>query len=97
MRRNFFRDKDYSDKWAYGCFAIGLFLIFWIIGLPGCSSAMPKTEILTWAGDPLNDGISRAQESKLLQCSNSQFSGYVCMTYDDLVKLYSTLLLCKTW
>lgn len=66
-----------------------------LIGCPG--SEMPKIDISLWAGDSDRDGITRSQESRSIGCHEHDFDQFVCLTYDDLKSIYSTILKCKKW
>lgn len=95
--KNLFRDKDKeSCVWAWGCFSIGLMIIFWLFGT-GCSHNVPAIDVTFWAGDSAHSGISRSQESKTISCTDGLFDDYACLTYRDVQKIYATMLTCKNW
>lgn len=82
---------------AYLCLFAGLFIIFYLLTLPGCKESIPPIDATFWAGDSKNIGITRAQDSKTIQCNQAEFDQYVCLSYDDVKKIYDTLLQCKEW
>lgn len=47
---------------------------------PACSWAL-------WAGNPGKSAITRNEELEPIQCNDSKFSSYVCMTGEDLKNL----------
>lgn len=76
----------------------GLLLILIAMYCAGCPGAeMPNIDIQMWAGDSSRSGITRSQEEKTLSCEDPQFDEFVCLTYEDLKKMYSTMLRCKKW
>lgn len=82
------------------CLAILVFTISFIFGLlmgPGCASPLPTIDIKTWAGDSKIEGIQRAQDKKSISCKDPEFDQMICMTYEDLKKIYLTLPKCKAW
>lgn len=93
---SFFRDKS-SDKIAWFIFGMGILIILWVFSLPGCKSAMPPVDVSFWAGDSAKEGITRSQESKTIACSDPAMDDYVCLSYEDVKKLFSILLQCQQW
>jgi hypothetical protein len=79
------------------CFGTGVLMILYALALPGCKSNMPSIDAKFWAGDSAQAGISRSQDQKTLECKSPEFDQFVCLTYDDLRKIYNTLLKCKQW
>jgi hypothetical protein len=51
----------------------------------------------TWAGDSKKAGITRAQDSETIVCSDPKFDDYVAVTYADLRELREIMLQCKDW
>lgn len=92
---SFKQDEPVLASW--GCFLLGMAIIFWVLALPGCKNPIPVIDVSFWAGDSAKDGVSRAQEGKTLACKDPQFDQFVCLTYEDLQKIYDTLLECKDW
>ncbi len=80
---------------ALFCLSIGIVLI--AILLTSCRGTVPAVEAKFWAGDSVRGGITRAQESKTMMCTDSEFDDYVCLTYEDLKEIYALLLQCKSW
>jgi hypothetical protein len=88
------------DKKHFRASAIkqGLLLIFIAIYCAGCPGAeMPNIDVSLWAGDSSRSGVTRSQEEKTLSCEDPQMDEFVCLTYEDLKKIYSTMLRCKKW
>lgn len=79
------------------CFWIGIAGIVFVLTLPGCQANMPPIDAQFWGGDSARQGISRSQENRTLECKQPEFDKYVCLTYEDLQKIYDTLLECKQW
>lgn len=65
--------------------------------MTGCKTEMPKVDIELWAGDSHRAGVTRSQEEKTIACNDEQMDEFVCLSYADLKKIYSTLLKCKKW
>lgn len=85
-------------KATFFLFLFGLGIIFFIMTLPGCASTTPPPiDVQFWAGDSIEEGISRTQEKRFIECKASEFDEYVCLTYDDLKKIYEALLQCEDW
>lgn len=79
-------------------FKQGLLLCLIAVYCAGCPGAeMPKIDVSMWAGDSNRAGITRSQEHKSIGCFDEQFDEFVCLTYDDLKKIYGTLLKCQKW
>lgn len=62
-----------------------------------CSQPIPAIDIKIWSGDAEHGSIRRAQIGEELLATDPRFNQYSCMTYDDLKKIYDTLLQCKKW
>lgn len=79
-------------------FKQGLLLSLIAVYCAGCpGTEMPKIDVSLWAGDSHRAGVTRAQEQKTIACQDEQMDEFVCLTYDDLKKIYGTLLKCKKW
>jgi hypothetical protein len=61
------------------------------------NTKIPEIQIKTWAGDYREGAIVRAQDNAKVSCRDSYFDNYVCLSYEDLKKIYETLLICKDW
>lgn len=81
---------------AWVCLFLGISLILLVL-TQGCKHTIPPIDVSFWSGDSAKDGISRSQENKTLQCNDPAFDQYVCLTYTDLQKIFSTMLECKKW
>lgn len=90
-----FRDRT-CDGFAWGCFFLGVVIFLWVM-TTSCSTNIPKIDVTMWAGDSAKAGVTRAQEHKTLACIDPQFDDYVCMSYSDVKRIWSTLLQCKNW
>lgn len=77
------------------CLSIGVGIIIFLTS--GCRSSIPRIDVSLWAGDPAKDGISRSQEQRTMSCQSAEFAQMACLTYSDLKKIYSTMLLCEKW
>ncbi len=87
-----------SIKESLFCLLLGLSIIGYMLCLHGCRSApIPKIDVQTWAGDSANGGISRSQENKTIRCDEPSMDNYVCMSYEDLKEIVTTMLQCKEW
>lgn len=81
----------------------GVILICFVIGQAEAASTcsvtkkIPKIDVAIWAGDSASGSIVRNQDQRAIACREPAFDQYTCMTYDDLKKIYSTLLKCKKW
>lgn len=73
------------------------FMLFITLLMLGCKTQMPKVDVELWAGDSSRSGITRSQEEKTMECRDEQMDEFVCLSYGDLKKIYSTLLMCKKW
>lgn len=62
-----------------------------------CSQPIPAIDIKIWSGDADKGSIRRAQVGDEILATDPRFNQYSCMTYDDLKKIYDTLLQCKKW
>jgi hypothetical protein len=67
------------------------------MGATNCSHPIPKIDIKIWSGDSETGSIRRSQEGEMILAMDGRFNNYACMTYDDLKKVYETLLQCKKW
>lgn len=77
---------------------LGVIIFFLCLSLPGCKSPeMPKIDVSFWAGDSANEGIARSQENRTMACSSSDFDDMVCLSYEDVRKIYDLLLQCERW
>lgn len=63
----------------------------------GCTSVPPKMDIIFWAGDSSKDGITRAQESRTIECDEAEIDDYACLTYEDVKKMFDTMNRCQDW
>lgn len=65
----------------------------------GCATvaSFPAMDIQTWAADSKFSSIVRSQDRRTIQCKDPLFDEMICMSYNDLKKLYETLLSCKSW
>lgn len=88
-------DKELA---AFGCFVLGIGLIIFILTIPGCAGThLPPIDASFWAGDSAKNGISRSQENRTLECKDPSFDNYTCLSYQDIQKIYDTMLECKEW
>lgn len=62
-----------------------------------CSQPIPSIDVKIWSGDAERESIRRAQVGEEILASDPRFNNYSCMTYEDLKKVYDTLLQCKRW
>jgi len=76
--------------------SIVIFILCLMLG-PGCATAMPSLDIKTWAGDSKNTSVSRSQDQKTISCKDPLFDEMICMTYEDLKKIFLTFPKCKEW
>lgn len=59
---------------------------------------MPHWEAQFWAGDPNTGSIRRNQANEFIQCTDPKMADYVCLSYQDLQKLYDEVLSkCEKW
>lgn len=80
------------------CFLAGVLAIVGALCFTGCKTPnIPAIHAKFWAGDSKNDSITRSQDHDSLLCRDIQFDNYVCLTYEDLKKIYDTMLTCKEW
>lgn len=75
----------------------GFTLGFGLMILLSCAHAVPEIDIKSWEGDSKNGGITRAQEATTKKCSDPEFNEYICMTGEDLKKIYDILSRCREW
>lgn len=75
------------------CFKLFVFLLICV----GCRTTVPKIDVQTWAGDSEHAGITRSQENKTIECKDPKMDEFVCVSYEDLKKIYETFFLCKQW
>lgn len=61
----------------------------------GCQTAKPKEDldVQIWRADKSLCGVTRFTES--IHCSDERFPTFVCLSKDDLAKIYSTCLQSK--
>lgn len=78
---------------------IGTFVVIaFIMWISGCAHPiMPAIDVSTWAGDAQSSSIVRFQDDQEMKCTSPRFDQMVCMTYDDLKKLYLTMHKCMDW
>jgi hypothetical protein len=88
------RGQDFA---AFLSLGLGAAIIVYVLTMTGCRTNVPAIDAKFWAGDSAKSGITRAQENRTLACENPEFDEYVCLSYEDLKKIYSTLLQCKDW
>ena len=68
-----------------------------ILGLSQCNPR-PEWNAKFWAGDSQYGSIRRAQDHEIIECMDPRFDDYVCMTYDDIMKLEKEVLnRCESW
>jgi hypothetical protein len=89
-------DDQRSIVAAFLCFMVGVAVCV-ILTLSGCHTGIPKIDAEFWAGDSKSKGISRKQEGQTIPCDDPVIDDYVCLSYEDLQKIYHTLLQCKQW
>lgn len=80
--------------WAFA------FLSSFFLFLPslGCNSTTPQLHPHLYAGDSVNDGISRAQNHELILCKAPEMDDMVCMHYKDLQCNFQVYVLgCDKW
>lgn len=82
---------------SWGCFFLGIAIILWVLSLTGCKNQIPAIDVSFWAGNATQGGITRAQEGRSMSCLDPDFDKYVCITYDDIRKVFDTILMCKDW
>lgn len=58
---------------------------------------MPVWDGKIWQGDPDSQSIVRTQANEMIYCSEEIFRDYVCVSLEDLQKLYANMLKCKKW
>ncbi len=68
-----------------------------LLGASQCSTKPPAIDIELWAGDSATSSIVRKQNSASIECRDVKFDDFVCVSYDDLAKVYSTIQKCKKW
>lgn len=75
-----------------------LLLIVSCFILTACpAKEMPKIDVTLWSGDPDILSITRGEGQISIGCDDSQFEQFVCLTYEDLKNIYSTMLKCTQW
>lgn len=79
------------------CLIIGILIIATLMTMQGCKTNIPAIDVSFWAGDSSANAIVRAQENRQLKCSSPEFDRYTCITYEDVQKIFDTLLRCKSW
>lgn len=72
-------------------------IVLLLIGCAAPNTHVPSVDIQLWAGNPLRASIQRAQTGQELACFDPSFNNYVCLSYEDLQKIYATFLRCKDW
>jgi hypothetical protein len=85
--------------WKESVFLVLIFIAIEYVFLmcPGCATPLPSIDIQTWAGDSKTGSIVRSQEEMQLKCSDPLFNEMVCITYEDMKKIYLTLPKCRSW
>jgi len=83
--------------WKHSILILGLAVVIMLLVGPGCATQRPSIDVSTWAGDSKNEGVSRAQDKKTVMCSDPAFDQMVCMSYEDLTKLYLVFSQCGSW
>lgn len=53
--------------------------------------AADRVELKAFAGDSSSHGISRAQEKKTIKCDSPEIDEYICLSYEDLKKIFNQL------
>ncbi len=67
------------------------------MGTSSCGER-PEWTAKFWAGDFIEEGITRSQNNQTIQCRDPMFDDYVCMSYEDLNKLeLEVLSRCTGW
>lgn len=86
------RIEEGNAKASIFCFLLGLSIIFFLVLNQGCATRSPSVDVSFWSGDSLKVGITRAQPGgRTISCSDLEFNSYVCLTYDDVRKLYLSI------
>lgn len=91
---------EFQEKMApWFCLFLGLAIIIGVVCfLPGCASQnIPPIDVSFWAGDSKLGGITRDQDNLVVACDTPEFDRYTCITYEDVQKIYNTMLECRDW
>lgn len=69
------------------------------MGATSCQTGnRPNWNAEFWAGHSLGGSIVRDQDEQELLCTAPEFDDFVCLTYDDLLKLETEVLSkCERW
>lgn len=63
-----------------------------------CEGQRPDWTAKFWAGDSKTQSILRAQDNESIPTESPEFDNYVCLTYEDVLKLETEVLSnCKKW
>lgn len=54
----------------------------------------PSVDVKIWQGDPVLEAIVRRQENMFILCQERQFRDFLCLTGEDLEKIYVTYTGC---
>lgn len=79
-----------------------------LVAVPSCGTgeidpmdAADQLEIRAFAGDSAKLGITRAQEKKTISCKDTEIDDYICLSYEDLEKIFNQLKRlqqkCRAW
>jgi len=82
---------------ALVCMIIGLGIIVALITSSCKNTNIPPIDVKFWAGDHKLGGIHREQDHETIDCQSEEFDQYVAITYEDIKKVFNTLLMCKDW
>ena len=67
-----------------------IFLKSWLVLslLVGCATTVPiPPDVRIWQGWPKDDAIVRTQEAATLKCVDPKFQDFVCLQWDDFMKI----------
>jgi uncharacterized protein YceK len=87
------------------CLLFGIMIMTVILNTSGCGTTTslpepkptPTLHLKFWQGDSKEAGIVRAQDDKVLKCSDPEFNEYVCLSHENLIELNDAINSCKSW
>lgn len=69
-----------------------------LFSLSSCKTpGMPDWDGKVYQGSSVVEGIVRSQENETIYCNEPKFDEFVCVSLEDLQKLYANILKCKKW
>lgn len=83
---------------SFFLFLLGIIILAYVLLTTGCKPVtMPSIDVQFWAADSERSSIVLKSEDAEISCASPDFDQYACLTYEDIQKIWDTMLQCKEW